>query len=89
VPSIQQFFANDFYVQRLYQLTIVWLVATSATVVNWFDRYIVDGLVNLVGFGTLFSGQSLKYANSGQSQFYILSMFSGIVILGLLMGFLI
>jgi NAD(P)H-quinone oxidoreductase subunit 5 len=89
VPSIQQFFANDFYVQRLYQITIVWLVATSAKVVNWFDRYIVDGLVNLVGFGTLFSGQSLKYANSGQSQFYILSMFSGIVILGLLMGFFI
>jgi NAD(P)H-quinone oxidoreductase subunit 5 len=89
VPSVQQFFANDFYVQRLYQITIVWLVATSAKVVNWFDRYIVDGLVNLVGFGTLFSGQSLKYANSGQSQFYILSMFSGIVILGLLMGFFI
>jgi NAD(P)H-quinone oxidoreductase subunit 5 len=88
-PAVQDFFAYDLYVQKLYQVTIVWLVATSAKVVNWFDRYIIDGLVNLVGFGTLFSGQSLRFTNTGQSQFYILSMFSGVVILGLLMGFLI
>jgi NAD(P)H-quinone oxidoreductase subunit 5 len=86
IPAIQEFFAYDLYVQRLYQVTIVWFIATSAKLVNWFDRYILDGVVNLVGFGTLFSGQSLKLANTGQSQFYILSMFSGIVILGLLMG---
>jgi NAD(P)H-quinone oxidoreductase subunit 5 len=86
IPAVQDFFAYDFYVQRLYQVTIVWFIATSAMLVNWFDRYIVDGLVNLVGFGTLFSGQSLKFTNTGQSQFYILSMFSGVVILGLLMG---
>jgi NAD(P)H-quinone oxidoreductase subunit 5 len=89
IPAVQNFFAQDLYVQRLYQLTIVLLVATSAKVVDWFDRYIVDGLVNFVGFGTLFSGQSLRYTNTGQSQFYILSMFSGVVILGLLMGFFI
>jgi NAD(P)H-quinone oxidoreductase subunit 5 len=86
IPAIQNFFTYDLYVQRLYQVTIVLLVATSARVVNWFDRYIIDGLVNLVGFGTLFSSQSLRLTNSGQSQFYILSMFSGVVILGLLMG---
>jgi NAD(P)H-quinone oxidoreductase subunit 5 len=89
IPAVQNFFAQDLYVQKLYQLTIVWLVATSAKLVDWFDRYIVDGLVNVIGFGTLFSGQSLRYTNTGQSQFYILSMFSGVVILGLLMGFFI
>jgi NAD(P)H-quinone oxidoreductase subunit 5 len=86
LPALQDFFTYDLYVQRLYQITIVWFVATSAKIVDWVDRYIVDGFVNLVGFGALFSGQSLKYANTGQSQFYMLSMFSGIVILGLLMG---
>jgi NAD(P)H-quinone oxidoreductase subunit 5 len=89
VPAVQAFFANDFYVQRLYQLTIVWLVATSARVINWFDKYIVDGLVNLVGIGTLVSGQTLKYNNSGQSQFYILSIFSGVIIISLMMALLI
>ncbi len=86
VPLVQNFFAYDLYVQRFYQLTIVLLVAVSARVVNWFDRYIVDGLVNVIGIGTLFSGQALKYTTSGQSQLYILLAFSGVVLLGLLMG---
>ena len=89
LPAVQNFFANDFYVQRFYQLTIVLLVATSARVTNWFDRYIVDGLVNFIGIGTLFGGQTLRYTTSGQSQFYILVAFSGIIVLGLMTGLLI
>ena len=65
------------------------LVATSARVTNWFDRYIVDGLVNFIGIGTLFGGQTLRYTTSGQSQFYILVAFSGIIVLGLMMGLLV
>lgn len=86
IPALQNFFTYDFYVQRFYQLTIVWLVAISARIINWFDRYIVDGFVNFVGMGTLFSGQALKYSTSGQSQLYILVAFSGIIIIGLMMG---
>lgn len=86
VPMVQNFFANDFYVQRFYQLTIVFLVAISSRIINWVDRYIVDGFVNLVGVGTLLSGQALKYTTSGQSQLYILLGFGGIVILGLMLG---
>jgi NAD(P)H-quinone oxidoreductase subunit 5 len=41
-PAVQDFFAYDFYVQRLYQVTIVWVIATSARLVNWFDRYVID-----------------------------------------------
>lgn len=89
LPAVQNFFANDFYVQRFYQLTIVLLVATSARVTNWFDRYIVDGLVNFIGIGTLFGGQTLRYTTSGQSQFYILVALSGIIVLGLMMGLLV
>jgi NAD(P)H-quinone oxidoreductase subunit 5 len=86
IPALQNFFTYDFYVQRFYQITIVWLVAISARVINWFDRYIVDGLVNFVGIGTLFSGQALKYSTSGQSQLYILLAFSGLIVIGLMMG---
>ncbi|WP_373546648.1 NAD(P)H-quinone oxidoreductase subunit F [Chamaesiphon sp.] len=89
IPAVQNFFANDFYVQRFYQLTIVLLVASSARVTNWFDRYIVDGFVNFIGIGTLFGGQTLRYTTSGQSQFYILVAFSGIIVLGLMMGLLV
>ena len=49
-------------------------------------RYIVDGAVNLVGIGTLFSGQALRYNNSGQSQFYFLSIVLGTILLGLVLA---
>lgn len=81
VKAIQDFFAYDFYTPRLYRMTIVGLVGLIAQIVNWFDRFIVDSLVNLVGLVTVFSGQTLKYNVSGQSQFYILSMVLGITLL--------
>ncbi len=86
LTDLQDFFTYDLYIQQFYQVTIVLLVATSARVINWFDRYIVDGFVNLIGIGTLFSGQALKYSTSGQSQLYILLGFSGVVLVGLLLG---
>ena len=87
VPSvIQKTLANDLYIQDVYRLTIVSLVGVTAKIAAWCDRYIVDGAVNLVGVGTLFSGQALRYSNSGQSQFYFLSIVLGTVFLGLILG---
>jgi NAD(P)H-quinone oxidoreductase subunit 5 len=81
--AVQDFFAYDLYTAQLYKVTIVFLVGLVSNLVYWFDRYIVDGLVNLVGFVTVFSGQTLKYNISGQTQFYALSIFLGVIFLGL------
>ena len=83
---LQQFLANDLYIQNVYQVTIVSLISITSKVVNWCDRFIVDGAVNLVGLGTLFGGQALRYSNSGQSQFYLLSIVLGTILLGLVFG---
>ncbi len=85
VPTfLQQLLANDLYIQDIYRLTIVSLIGVTSKVVAWCDRYIVDGAVNLVGVGTLFSGQALRYSTSGQSQFYFLSIVLGTILLGLI-----
>jgi NAD(P)H-quinone oxidoreductase subunit 5 len=47
----------------------------------WFDRYVVDGAVNLVSLVTIFSGNILRYNVSGQSQFYILTILIGVSLL--------
>ena len=87
VPTvIQKTLANDLYIQDIYRLSIVSLVGVTARVAAWCDRYIVDGAVNLVGVGTLFGGQALRYSNSGQSQFYFLSIVLGTIFLGLILG---
>lgn len=84
--SLQDLLAYDFYIQRVYQLSVVTLVNSSSRFTTWFDRYVVDGAVNGVGLVTLLSGQALKYTASGQSQFYLLTILLGVTLIGLLMS---
>ena len=67
-------FAYDFYLDKVYEFTVVAVVANTARLAAWFDRYVVDGAVNLVSLFTIFSGNALKYNVSGQSQFYVLTI---------------
>ena len=77
---VQDFFAYDLYTAKLYRVTIVFVVGLISKLVYWCDRYLVDGVINLVGLATIFSGQSLKYNVSGQSQFYFLSILLGVIL---------
>jgi len=82
--SLRDFFAYDLYTAQFYRITIVAIVGSLAQAIAWLDRYIVDGLVNLVGLVTLISGEGLKYNTTGQGQSYILSIFLGVVLFGML-----
>jgi NAD(P)H-quinone oxidoreductase subunit 5 len=84
--ALQDFFAYDLYTQKLYRVTIVFLVDLISRTISWVDRYIVDGLVNLVAFMTVSSGQGLKYNVSGQTQFYALTILLGVALLGFLLS---
>jgi NAD(P)H-quinone oxidoreductase subunit 5 len=83
---VQDLLAYDFYIERIYELTIVWAVQAVSEFSSWIDRYIVDGFVNFVGLATVFSGQSLKYSASGQSQSYVLTIVVGLGLLLVLVG---
>ncbi|MEM8602885.1 MAG: NAD(P)H-quinone oxidoreductase subunit F [Cyanobacteria bacterium P01_H01_bin.121] len=78
---VQDLLAYDFYMDRVYRFTIVWLVGSCSKIMAWIDRYIVDGLVNLVGMVTLLSGQGLKYSSSGQLQLYVATILLGVSLL--------
>ncbi len=75
---LQDLLAYDFYLDKIYEQTIVKLVGQFSKLAAWFDRYVVDGFVNLVGLATLFGGESLRYSASGQSQSYV-----GTIVIGL------
>lgn len=83
---LQDFFAYDLYTAKLYRLTIVFGVGLVSSIIALVDRYLVDGLVNLVGLASIFGGESLKYSTSGQSQFYTLTILCGISVLGMMLG---
>ncbi|EHC13038.1 NAD(P)H-quinone oxidoreductase subunit F [Fischerella thermalis BR2B] len=79
---VQDLLGYDFYIDRIYKFTVVGAVALFSKISAWSDRYLVDGLVNLIGFAAIFGGQSLRYSVSGQSQGYLLTILVGISILG-------
>ncbi|HEY9861771.1 MAG TPA: NAD(P)H-quinone oxidoreductase subunit F [Candidatus Obscuribacterales bacterium] len=83
---VQDLLAYDFYVDRLYRVSVVLSVDVLSRLTSWFDRYVVDGFVNFVGIASIFSGETLKYSASGQSQFYALIVFISITVLGLFLN---
>jgi NAD(P)H-quinone oxidoreductase subunit 5 len=50
--AVQDFFAYDLYTAQLYRITIVFAVGLVSQIIYWFDRYLVDGVINLVGLAT-------------------------------------
>ncbi|MBW4422725.1 MAG: NAD(P)H-quinone oxidoreductase subunit F [Myxacorys californica WJT36-NPBG1] len=83
---LQRFFAYDLYTPQLYRSSIVFCVDWASRLIDWFDRQIIDGAVNLVGLVSLFSGEALKYGNSGQGQFYMLTIVVGLAAIALSMS---
>jgi NAD(P)H-quinone oxidoreductase subunit 5 len=85
IRVVQDILSFDFYIDKLYLLTVVAVVGGLSRVMAWFDRYIVDGVVNVVGLASVMGGEGLKYSASGQSQFYVLTILLGVSVLGLLL----
>lgn len=83
---LQDLLSYDFYIDRLYRVTVVFGVDMLSRLSAWFDRYVVDGFVNLIGLASIFGGESLKYSVSGQSQFYALIVFLSITLLGVFLN---
>ncbi|MFM8296695.1 MAG: NAD(P)H-quinone oxidoreductase subunit F, partial [Microcystaceae cyanobacterium] len=64
-----------------YGMTIVAAVGQISRLAAWFDRYVIDGVVNLVSLATILSGSALKYNVTGQSQFYLLTILISVSLL--------
>ena len=81
---VQQFLSYDFYTEQLYTWLVVIPFGWASRVVSGFDRYVVDGVVNVVGLATLVGSEGLKYSGSGRLQGYVLTIVLGVLLLGTL-----
>jgi NAD(P)H-quinone oxidoreductase subunit 5 len=84
--GLQDLFAYDFYTPKLYKSSVVGSVDVISRVTDWLDRYVVDGLVNLVGLTSILGGELLKYSTSGKTQAYALTIAFGVAIIGVLIS---
>ncbi|MBD2345210.1 NAD(P)H-quinone oxidoreductase subunit F [Anabaena subtropica] len=80
--GLQDLLAYDFYTPKLYRITIIFSVAQLSKFADMIDRFVVDGIVNLVGLFSLLGGEGLKYSTSGQTQFYAFTVLLGVGVLG-------
>jgi NADH-quinone oxidoreductase subunit L len=72
---------DKFYIDQLYDWTVVKPLRLLAVIAYWFDRNIIDGLVNLVGWVPAAAGSLMRSLQMGLVQFYALAMVLGAVIL--------
>ena len=68
-------------VDRLWEAGYRYVLLGIARVVGWFDRYVVDGLVNLTGFATLEAGARGRKIQTGKISDYALALVLGVVLL--------
>jgi NADH-quinone oxidoreductase subunit L len=58
-----------------------WGLLPFARVVGWVDRYLVDGVLNVLSAGTLRAGDRLRHVQSGQPQDYVYGVALGALLL--------
>ena len=57
------------------------LLLPLGSALRWVDRYLVDGAMNGLGFGTLEAGQALRPVQTGRTRDYALAVVVGAVVL--------
>ena len=72
---------NKFYIDEIYELTVVYPLRGAAWFCYTVDRYLVDGLVNLTGRIPLALGSLMRPLQMGLLQFYAVAMVLGSLVL--------
>ncbi len=72
---------KKYYVDALYEDVIVKrvILGGGAYLLDWWDRYVVDGVVNGVAVVTRWGAEQLRVVQSGQAQVYGAAIFVGVV----------
>jgi NADH-quinone oxidoreductase subunit L len=86
IPEILE---NKYYLDTLYEEVIVQRVVLGGTgwLLAFWDKYVIDGVVNGIARAATWSADQVKLAQAGQAQLYASVMFIGVV--GAIAGILI
>jgi NADH-quinone oxidoreductase subunit L len=72
---------GKFFIDGIYNALIVAPLRILATMCYWFDRRVIDALVDTVGRWPWWLGGSLRGLQNGMVQFYALAMVLGLLVL--------
>lgn len=72
---------NKYYVDEIYLAFIRFGVMGLSRIAVGFDRYVIDGIINGVGRGTVAIGRGLRRTESGRLQNYGAAIFGGALVI--------
>jgi NADH-quinone oxidoreductase subunit L len=70
-----------FWIDEVFEGTYRVALLGFARVVGWVDRYIVDGVLNVVSAWTLTAGDDLRGMQTGRAQDYVYGVAAGVLVL--------
>lgn len=81
IPFVYKILVNKYYIDELYEKTILMLSKIISIFCKWFDRWIVEGTVHGVANFTQWIGKRGAILQNGQTQLYSTIAFFGLAIL--------
>ena len=78
-PAIYRLLKNAWYFNLLWELFATRVVIAGSRLAAWFDRHIVNGMVDGVGWLSGWAGRRLRVTETGQMQFYALVFIIGVI----------
>ena len=82
VGALSRAMANRFYLDEIYEATVIRIHDTIAAVADWIDRWIVEGFcIGLVRGGTDLTGRALRLVQTGNLQTYAFLFVLGVAVL--------
>ena len=73
--------SEKLYLDELYGCVVIWPLRTLANISGIVDRWLIDGLVNLIGWLPRLAGWMVRTLQKGLLQFYALGMVVGTLVL--------
>ena len=72
---------NKFWVDAFFEKVVARGALAFSGAVGWLDRYIVDGVLNVISAWTLTAGDDLRGLQSGKAQDYVYGVAVGVLVL--------
>lgn len=72
---------NKFWIDDIFEGIFNVVLLGFSKILGWIDRYIVDGVLNVVSAWTLTSGDDLRTLQTGRAQDYVYGVAVGLLIL--------
>lgn len=78
-PAVYALLKHAWYLNRAWELFATQVVIAGSALAAWFDRHVVDGMVNGVAWLCGQAGQRLRLAQTGQMQAYAAAVVIGVI----------